>query len=774
MNRMDHKYFYLAAEKVDKHELKVMAQEIFHCEDLILAIKKEENNELEFLTSSDNHAFFPLIPEMESNDRPFIGENINLKNGPSDCYLVSFPLRTRKGKLWGTLNLIDKKKIQFDKHQTELFHTLTKKISRKVNLRAENERLREKLFEANKLVTGFNVHAIIARTDKQGKIMAVNGKFCEISKYSEAELLGQDHRIINSGFHSKEFFKEMWRTIQSGQVWKGEIRNKDKNDNYYWVDTTIIPFKNKSGEIIEYHSIRYDITEKKEAALLFNETQKIAQIGGWELNVHNMETEWTHGVYDIYEIELGTKIDPGVGISYYAEHERARIRAYLADCIKEGRGFDADFEFITHKKKKKWVHVKAIPEFNNQGKVVRIIGTFQDITQTVLDRKEVEKQKALALHQSKLATIGELAAGVGHEINNPLAIIQSYVTHIESEIEDPKAESRERVKDKLEKINIAINRISHVVKGLRSFSRSDSSDITLFDPIEAMEESLYLIKDIYDKDGIVLDYDKEESLSPMNIHGNRGKFQQILLNLISNSKDATENQNIRKIDISLNLENDFLKIAIWDNGPGVSENLKTKIFDPFFTTKEINKGTGIGLSLAQTMAQEMGGRIKLLDDREKGCLFEVSFPIRMRKKREIKDEPLIRNSQFKARVLLVDDEEPIRDYISFILKDLGVEITSVSNGQEAFDLYLKEHGNFDLIISDLSMPEKNGIQLLEEIQALREFPRPKFILITGGTKINLEALLNDSSKGLDGFLHKPFDSDKVRGILEGCLKNKKS
>ena len=426
------------------------------------------------------------------------------------------------------------------------------------------------------------------------------------------------------------------------------------------------------------------------------------------------------------------------------------FKGHLSDAIKDNvKNFDWNFIKETGEMFPADVLISA---FEFQGAKV-FQASIRDMTVRNALKKNLEQQIKITQHQSKLASIGELAAGVGHEINNPLAIIKGFLNVIEenlriSDYKDDKTYSM------LTKINLASDRIVNIVKGLRTFSHSDLDKIECFNLKDAIDETFNLVREVYQNDGITLI--NNISLSQKFIvYGNKGRLEQVILNLFSNAKDATEGRAERIIETSVSQSGNMAVWTIKDNGKGIPLHIQNRIFDPFFTTKDVNKGTGIGLSVAHSIISEHDGKISFETVPDKGTIFKIELPLFQSKS----EAPIIENKpQFHLKALIAEDEEDIRMILDLMLSRVGITVTSVKNGQEA----LKEFQNetYDLLMTDIKMPVMNGKALVEAIRSDKKINQPKIFLMTGGIEEDDSTLLGLKDL-IQGQIFKPFDPETL-------------
>lgn len=404
------------------------------------------------------------------------------------------------------------------------------------------------------------------------------------------------------------------------------------------------------------------------------------------------------------------------------------------------------------------------------------IAVTNDITEKLLKEQELEKQKTLSLHQAKLASIGELAAGVGHEINNPLAIIKGYINTV------LKGEEKlsEEVIEKLEKIDSATDRITRIVKGLRTLSRSDEFEDEEFFPVLCIDDSISLVRDIYKAEGIHLNTNVSDFSPHFAIDGNIGKFQQVIMNLLSNARDAVEECPTKDIFINLDYDGENLVVSIKDTGKGMSNEVRHKIFEPFFTTKEVNKGTGIGLALTFNFVKELKGSINVNTQQGIGTEFTLKFPVYEKEAIcELPTEFTPRkdsdDNSLDSTVLLAEDEDGIRGLLKMLLEEIGLKVVTARDGKEAYDLFLESPNKFDIIISDMKMPRMTGPEFLI---SLRENPvlkkQPHFFFITGGVNSDFDDPDTDFHNLFDGYFYKPFEEEVIKETLISALKKKKT
>ncbi|MEW6981250.1 PAS domain S-box protein [Colwelliaceae bacterium 6471] len=454
--------------------------------------------------------------------------------------------------------------------------------------------------KSSQIEKALNNEAIVALTDDKGIITQVNDNFINVSGYSSDELKGNHHRVINSGTHSKMFFRELWKTISSGKTWSGLIENKNKNGEHYYVQSVITPIFDLNKNIINYLGISFDTTthvniknQLHKTLHILNETGKIAKVGGWELNVKSGELTWTDETFNILEVVKGSNQKPTLpeGLVLFTEEHQPLIEMAVNRAISHGQSYELELQAKTKKGKVFWVLTTGQANYRDE-KVVSLSGTIQDIDSRKKAEIELERQRALSIQNSKLASLGEMSAGIAHEINNPLTAIYASSQLMFRYVDNPS-----KLVSKLNDINKSCERISHIINGLKKFSRSDKKQhFSMCNLNRIVNETLVLTKSKTNRHNVHIIFEYTDSAP---IFCCEVEIEQVLINLISNSIDAVKFDKEKWIKIKQASDDDSVTLKIIDSGKGISNEKLGNLFTPFYTTKPVGQGTGLGLSITK-------------------------------------------------------------------------------------------------------------------------------------------------------------------------------
>jgi PAS domain S-box-containing protein len=473
------------------------------------------------------------------------------------------------------------------------------------------------------LYSAITNNVIFAKTNNKGVITEVNEKFCNISGYSEKELLGKTHKVVNSGVHDKSFFKDMWQTISSGKVWTGAITNRRKNGSLYFVESVIAPIVDINGRIESYMAIRSDITERveyKEESLktlsILNETSAIAKVGGWELDVETGVLSWTEETFKILGVEKKQGRSPILpeGLQLFVDEHKPIIDEAVKRAMEHGEPYSLELQAQTPKGEVKWIYTDGRANYVD-GKIKTLSGTIQDIHEKKLAEIKYNQERQKSIMSSKFAALGELSASIAHEINNPLGIISGYTELL-------KYQGNLGEDEKLDAILKSCERISYIVKSLKRFSRSDETPKkSAINLTEIVKEALSLTSPRAKRNLTRIAFEEQGNFM---IWGHDIEIEQVVINLINNAIDAVSEREERSIALNVSAESEKVVFTIRDSGGGVPDEVLVKMFEPFYTTKDINKGTGLGLSVVKGILDSHNATIEVVNT-DTGALFTLTF-----------------------------------------------------------------------------------------------------------------------------------------------------
>ena len=516
----------------------------------------------------------------------------------------------------------------------------------------------------------------IVITDSDGAIEYVNRKFCTLTGYSAAEALGQNPRVLKSGEMSPEQYAELWQTISQGNSWHGEFHNKKKSGELYWESASIAPIMDDQGKIIRYLAVKEDITHRKiyEAELL-NNTEELL-LKHKELNemfslVANGKIEWEDTMDSIPEMVLmcdptgditrcnravtnftGHSYNEVLGLNCLELFIRSGMEIISCDDLSGHMVCDGGtrhFELLFNE-------LKQVGTNDVRGSVVTIHETteFRKMNEDLQKAyAELQQTQTQAFQQEKMASLGQLAAGVAHEINNPMGFISSNLTTmgkymkrikdfentvIESVqnrgdletvtlLNDLRVEMRidfilNDVSKLLEESLEGTGRVRCIVQDLKSFSHADEDQCKPLNINDCLDSTLNMarneIKYVAD---VERDYDPQLPLLSCNPQ----KLSQVFMNLLVNAAHAINGYG--SIRVRTSHEDDTIVVRISDTGRGIAPENLTRIFEPFFTTKEVGQGTGLGLSISYDIIKNHGGVMIVESEVGVGTSFTVRLPL---------------------------------------------------------------------------------------------------------------------------------------------------
>jgi signal transduction histidine kinase/CheY-like chemotaxis protein len=384
-----------------------------------------------------------------------------------------------------------------------------------------------------------------------------------------------------------------------------------------------------------------------------------------------------------------------------------------------------------------------------------VVSSTVDTSKEVALRRMLAEQREQIFQAEKMSALGELLAGVAHELNNPLSVVVGHALMLREDTADPEVLRR------VEKIGAAAERCSRIVKSFLAMARQEPVNLQPTDLGEVARQAVDALANGPDGLTAQVQIDLPPDLPP--IQGDAHQITQVLLNLLDNADQAIRDSGtggLVRIAAARDPGGDTVTLTVADDGPGIAEPIRGRIFDPLFTTKEVGRGTGIGLAFCHRIVTAHAGRIRF-EPGSPGARFHVTLPVAPVPDGEIPSRSDPVPGTAVARILVVDDEPDVADLIREILARDGFDVVEVSSAEAALELLQRER--FDMILTDLNMPGLGGRGLHDALRRSAPDMAARLCFVTGDTMSpQVRSFLDAAGRPM---LEKPIAPEELRRLV---------
>jgi len=521
-----------------------------------------------------------------------------------------------------------------------LNHTMIEDMVKKIHFTSlSNRQVVKKNLLLNQYKNALDSSLNISKTNIDGVITYVNDHFCQLTGFEANEIIGKTHRLFKHPDTTHEQIIDMWETISSKRVWNSTFTNKTKSGRTFYSDTFIIPLLNERHEIEEYMDMRIDTTaiheQKRYMQQILDAQDTIIVVfkDGEILQSNRRLLEY----FNLKTLE-----------------EFLRIHKCIYDIIvKAPECINAEFFKVWVQNPKNTLDIKiALTRYDTEVRIFRvtksmietldqghqIIISLTDITemdnyrhalQSKFNRaaEEIKNQQERLIAQSRAAALGEMFDNIAHQWRQPIGAINNAIINAEFALELG-GMNTEGILETFEKINTYTAFLSGTIDDFRNFSNPDKEKIW-FAPHEIIRQTIGIVQGSFEVNTISLTYTPNDEEQLLKIYGPSGEFSQVILNILSNARDALKEHVVQNahVIISLTHHDKFIFLQIADNAGGIPQTVLPRIFDPYFSTKSKAQGTGIGLYMSKTIIEKHFEGTLEAKNEEAGAVFTITLPL---------------------------------------------------------------------------------------------------------------------------------------------------